>query len=235
MSISRASGTVKRGQPAVFTVHVWVNDWSPAGKVTVSLSTVTAGQQAKFTTVGCHKHSSCTIATPGKKPAALSAQVTAKQAAKTVTIKAVGKATAGKLAQPLAVSESVRFAVPAPTAAASPEPTEPTLGAIDPVGAIEPGPIPTLNLSSTKLMSPGNAAGLFPTIAPSPGASRSPAVAVTQPTKRNTAPVAAASPVSLGTPVFTAQVAGLIALGLAIMLTVTRLSVRKRSKPKPRS
>ena len=59
-----------------------------------------------------------------------------------------------------------------------------------------------------------------------------PPAAAAQPTKRNTAPVSEASPVSLGTPVFTAQVAGLIALGLAIMLTVTRLSVRRRSKPR---
>ena len=49
---------------------------------------------------------------------------------------------------------------------------------------------------------------------------------------RNTAPVSEASPASLSTPVFTAQVAGLIALGVAIMLTVTRLSVRRRSKPR---
>ena len=80
----------------------------------------------------------------------------------------------------------------------------------------------------------GNAAGLFPAITPSPGASPGPsASASASPSKQNTAPAADASPVSLGTPVFTAQVAGLIALGLAIMLTVTRLSVRKRSS-KPR-
>jgi hypothetical protein len=227
MSISRASGTVKRGQPAVFTVHVWVNDWSPAGKVTVSLSTVTAGQQAKFTTVGCHKHSSCTIATPGKKPAALSAQVTAKQAAKTVTIKAVGKATAGKLAQPLAVSESVRFAVPAPTAAASPEPTEPTLGAIDPVGAIEPGPIPTLNLSSTKLMSPGNAAGLFPTIAPSAAPTTAP-TAPPNPSRTQTDQAVQVLPLGMST--VTAQVIGIAALALAVVLAVlTKLLPRRRT------
>ena len=78
----------------------------------------------------------------------------------------------------------------------------------------------------------GNAANLFPTIGPSPGASPSPTVAGAQPTTRNTGPVSEASPVSLGTPVFTAQVAGLIVLGVAIMLTVTRLSVRRRSKPR---
>jgi len=77
-----------------------------------------------------------------------------------------------------------------------------------------------------------SAANLFPAIGPSPGASTNPTAAAAQPTKRNTAPAAEASPVSLSTPVFTAQVAGLIALGLAIMLTVTRLSVRKRSKPR---
>jgi hypothetical protein len=97
------------------------------------------------------------------------------------------------------------------------------------------GPVPALNGEASVFIGAGNAAGLFPTIAPSPGASRGPTGAAPQPTKRDSAPVAAASPVSLGTPVFTAQVAGLIALGVAIMLTVTRLSVRKRSKPKPRS
>jgi hypothetical protein len=81
----------------------------------------------------------------------------------------------------------------------------------------------------------GNAANLFPTISPSPGARPDPsATATAPPTKRDAGPVSEASPVSLGTPVFTAQVAGLILLGLAIMLTVTRLSVRRRSKP-PRS
>ncbi|HJY99325.1 MAG TPA: hypothetical protein VJ305_01295 [Streptosporangiaceae bacterium] len=77
----------------------------------------------------------------------------------------------------------------------------------------------------------GNAANLFPTIGPAHSASPGP-TATAQPTKRNTGPVSEASPVSLGTPVFTAQVAGLIALGVAIMLTVARLSVRRRSKPR---
>jgi len=86
------------------------------------------------------------------------------------------------------------------------------------------------------LIGPGDAAALFPTIGPSPGASPGPAsAAAQQPSQNTTAPAADASPVSLGTPVTTAQVAGLIALGLAIMLTVTRLSVRRRRPGKPRS
>ena len=103
------------------------------------------------------------------------------------------------------------------------------------MAALPLGPIPALNGQASVFIGAGNAANLFPTISPSPGASPGPtATAAAQPTKRDTGPVSEASPVSLGTPVFTAQVAGLIALGLAIMLTVTRLSVRRRSKP-PRS
>ena len=96
------------------------------------------------------------------------------------------------------------------------------------------GPIPALNGEASLLIGAGNAANLFPTIGPSPGASRAPSVQQAPPGQRKAAPVSDASPVSAGTPVFTAQVAGLIALGLAIMLTVARLSVRKRPG-KPRS
>jgi hypothetical protein len=95
------------------------------------------------------------------------------------------------------------------------------------------GLIPAVNGGASVFVGAGNASGLFPAITPSPTASPGPTAAA-RPSKRNAAPLPDASPVSLGTPVFTAQVAGLIALGLAIMLTVTRLSVRKRSS-KPRS
>jgi hypothetical protein len=101
------------------------------------------------------------------------------------------------------------------------------------------GPIPALNgegtLSgaSSQLIGAGNASGLFPSITPSSAAARPGPTATTQPSKRNAAPLPGASPVSLGTPTFTAQVAGLIALGLAIMLTVTRVWIRRRpGKPR---
>jgi hypothetical protein len=97
------------------------------------------------------------------------------------------------------------------------------------------GPIPALNGEASLLIGAGNAAALFPTIGPSPGASPTPTSAAAQPSAQATAPAADASPVSLGTPVAPAQVVGLIALGLAIMLTVTRLSVRRRRPGKPRS
>jgi hypothetical protein len=96
------------------------------------------------------------------------------------------------------------------------------------------GPIPALNGAASAFIGAGNAAGLFPAITPSAGASTPQAAASAQPSNGQTAPVSDASPVSAETPVFTAQVAGLIALGVAIMLTVTRLSVRKRMN-KPRN
>jgi hypothetical protein len=97
------------------------------------------------------------------------------------------------------------------------------------------GPIPALNGEASLLIGAGNAAALFPTIGPSSGASPAPTTAAARPSPRKAAPAADASPVSLGTPVGTAQVAGLIALGLAIMLTATRLSVRRRRAGKPRN
>jgi hypothetical protein len=94
------------------------------------------------------------------------------------------------------------------------------------------GPIPNLNgVSSTligsSLIGPGNAAGLFPAIVPSATPGSSPGI---RPPggKQNATPVADSSTLALGRPVLTAQVAGLLALALAIMLTVTRVSLRKR-------
>jgi hypothetical protein len=84
------------------------------------------------------------------------------------------------------------------------------------------------------LIRPGNAAGLFPTIGPSHAASPEPsAVPQAQASKRKAGPVSVAEPISSSSPVMTAQAAGLMALGLAIMLTVTRLSIRKRRQGKP--
>jgi hypothetical protein len=97
------------------------------------------------------------------------------------------------------------------------------------------GPIPALNGEASLLIGAGNAAALFPTIGPSSGATSPGPTAAAEPSPSKAAPAANASPVSLGTPVATAQVAGLIALGLAIMLTATRLSLRRRRPGKPRS
>ncbi|HEY1623184.1 MAG TPA: hypothetical protein VGG16_05240 [Streptosporangiaceae bacterium] len=189
-------------------MHVWIHNWTPAGKVTVSLFTVTEGQQAAFTSSSCHKHSSCTIPAPGKSPAALHAQVTAKHTAKSITVKAVGAASAGKLAKPLAVSDSVQLILPASTTTS---PSAPAPGVV----GIEPGAIPTLNdITSSKLMSPGSAAGLFPTIAPS----AAPSAPVTRANPAKTRADQSVQVLPLGMSVMTAQIAGIAALVLAILL-----------------
>jgi hypothetical protein len=92
-----------------------------------------------------------------------------------------------------------------------------------------PGLIPNLNAEASLLIGAGNAAKLFPAITPSAGPGASQAVSPQGGGRQNADPISNATTVSSGTQVLTAQVAGLIALGLAIMLTVTRLSLRKRS------
>lgn len=220
LSVTRSSISVKRGQPATFAVHVWINDWTPAGKVTISLFTETAGQHARFSTSGCHKRSSCTIPTPGKKPAELDAQVTAKHTAKSITVKVVGRASAGQLSQPLTVSESVKFAAPAPAPAADATP-------VPGLAPIAPGPVPALdNLPSSVLpsvlMTPGNAAGLFPVIVPS--------ATPTHPTPARTQNQAV-EVLPLGMSTMTAQIIGIGALLLAIVLAIlARLLPGRRAR-----
>jgi hypothetical protein len=205
---------VKRGQPAAFAVHVWINDWTPAGKVTISLFTETAGQHARFSTSGCRKRSSCTIPTPGKNPAELNAQVTAKHTAKSITIKVVGRASAGKLSQPLTVSGSVDFATPPPALATDVTP-------VPSLAPIAPGPVPELDnlpgtVLPTVLMTPGNAAGLFPVIVPS----ATPTHPAPAPAPARTRRVQAIEVLPLGMSTMTAQIIGVGALLLAIVLAI---------------
>jgi hypothetical protein len=205
-------------------VHVWINDWTPVGKVTISLTT-TGSQHATFSTSRCHQRSSCTIPAPGKTPAELHARVTAKHAANSITVKAVGQASAGTLSQPLAVSESVRLALPTPTHATPT--TDATL--VPSIAPIVPGPLPELNNlpSSTTLMAPGNAAGLFPSILPSAAATTPGA----QPNPARTQAAQAVEVLPLGMSMMTAQVIGIGALLLAVALAVlARLLPGRRTR-----
>jgi hypothetical protein len=228
LSIGHPSGSVKRGHPATFTVHVWINNWTPAGKVTVSLFTVTAGQQATFTSRGCHSSSSCTIPTPGSAPAELNAQVTTGHSATSVTIKAVGEASAATLSQPLAVTGSEQFIFTARTPHATPDPAPSLTG-------IEPDPLPALNnITSSTLMRPGNAAGLFPSIVPSTPAPATTTSAQPQPTR--TLPPQAVQVLPLGLSTVTAQIIGVIALVLAVLLAaLAKLLPSRRTKPSDRT
>ena len=87
------------------------------------------------------------------------------------------------------------------------------------------GPIPNLNSVSSQLIGAGNASGLFPAISPSATPSPSPGGPAPSSERR---PVSGSSAIAFVQPGLTGQVAGLIALAVAVLLTVTRLSLRKR-------
>jgi hypothetical protein len=231
LSIARPAKAATAGQPAPLTVHVWITEGlQPAGKVTVSLYTLTAGQQATFTTRDCHSAGKCTIPDPGSTPVALEAEVTAKHPADSVTVKAVGEISAPKLSEPLAVTESVRFTSSSPNPkkvrpTPLPSPTETFV-------AIPPGPLPTIGSvsSSSKLITPGNAAGLFPPITPSAAPTLTPTdTAHPTPIRTGADPNVQVLPMSKS--IVTAQLAGILALVLAItFVALAKLLPRRRSK-----
>jgi F0F1-type ATP synthase membrane subunit c/vacuolar-type H+-ATPase subunit K len=87
-----------------------------------------------------------------------------------------------------------------------------------------PGPIPNV---STVFVGAGNAAGLFPEITPTP--TPSPGPEDTNPVaERSVNPAGQALGVVTNAPV--ASALGLIALAVAFLLVMTRLSVRRRKK-----
>jgi hypothetical protein len=104
-----------------------------------------------------------------------------------------------------------------PEAVTSPLPATSPL----PVGSLPsiPAVAPTLNPS-------GNAAGLFPTVNPTPDTGLAQSGH-----KAGTRPVADTSALPEGAPVVGAQLAGLAALALAFALAVTRLTIRRRPVP----
>ena len=90
------------------------------------------------------------------------------------------------------------------------------------------GSLPTIGSAGSTSLSPGgNASGLFPTVNPSgvPNPSPNPGQGSSNEVAKR---VANSNAMPIGTPVIDAQLAGLAALGVAFMLTVTRLSIRRR-------
>jgi len=232
VSVQRSQSSIKRGQTAAYVVRVSTVNAS-ASAVSVSLTAQPSSQKPEFAS-GCAKgngKASCTVSSVTvKQPADLHAQIAVASKANSVSsvkLTATASIVTKEKWTPPAAAETV--AVTSATATASPTPTPgvSSLGAAQ-LPPLPLGPVPNLNGESSLIIGAGNASGLFPRISPaatpSPAAGNDP-----QPGIRSTSPVADPSPLPAGTPVFTAQAAGLIALGLAIMLTVTRLSLRKRS------
>jgi hypothetical protein len=230
VSVQRSQSSIKRGQTAGYVVQVFTKNGT-ASDVSVALTAQPSSQKPTFSS-GCAKDgtASCSLSSVTTKAISLNAQIAvASNATSVSSVKLTATASVVTTTKwtPPAAAETTTVTAAAAKSSASASPSAAAHIALVPLG-----PIPALNGEASMFVQAGSAANLFPTVGPSPGASLGPTASAAQPTKRNTAPVSEASPVSLGTPVFTAQVAGLIALGVAIMLTVARLSVRRRSKPR---
>ena len=229
MSVQRLQSSIKRGQSATYDVNVSTMNGSASG-VTVTLTSQPTSQKPEFTS-GCSKDgtASCTLASVTDKQATdLKAQIAvASNASSVSSVKLTATASVTTTAKWTAPAADETTTVTAAAAAASAG-AKPDI--VMPLGPVPNLNVPDLNAEASLLIGAGNAAGLFPDITPSATPSAS-AAGASPSASRDTGPVAEASPVALGSPVATAQVAGLIALGLAIMLTVTRLSVRKRPRP----
>ena len=231
MTVQRLQSSIKRGQSATYDVNVSTVNGSASG-VTVALTSQPTSQKPEFTS-GCSKNgtASCTLGSVTDKQATdLKAQIAVASNASSVS--------SVKLTATASVTTTAKWTAPAAdettTVTAAAANSKSSAGAkqdiVMPLGPIPNLNVPDLNAEASLLIGAGNAAGLFPDITPSATPSAS-AAGASPPASRDAGPVTAASPVALGSPVVTGQVAGLIALGLAIMLTVTRLSVRKRPRP----
>ena len=236
MSVQRSKASVQRGQKAAYVVQVWTQNTGSASGVTVALTAQPSSQKPAFTS-GCAKGqgtATCTVgAVSDKNPVTLDAQIPIAAGSTSVTsvrLTATASVATTEKWTPPAAAETVTITA-APAAPASPGGKSSAAAA--PPGGGSPGttlplgPIPNLNGASSSLIGAGNASGLFPAI--NPGTAPSPAPGANaqggQPAVR---PVTAASPLAFAESGLTGQVAGLIALAVAVLLTVTRMSLRKR-------
>jgi hypothetical protein len=211
-------------------VQVSTGNNGSASDVTLALSAQPSGQKATFTG-GCAKGAgaaTCVVSSVSdKQPAILHAQIPVAASASTVTsvqLTATASIVTSAKWTPPSAAETV--AVTSATAASASSPAASSAGA-PPETALPLGPIPNLNGVSSSLIGPGNASRLFPAINPAATPNPAPGIHALG-GKRNAKPVSDSSALAFGQPGLTGQVAGLIALAVAVMLTVTRLSLRKR-------
>lgn len=221
-----------RGQAAKWVLGVWAVSGDVAG-ASLRLTVSPTSQKAAFT-FGCGSSdgkASCTLGTVDSTSSSrqLEADVTVPATATTVTsvkLTATGDAT-GITKKP---AVSVTIPVTAPSAAASSVSSAVGSSTL-PVGTgnvtsqLPVGTLPYLNGTGSTLSPGGNASDLFPTLSPSES-SEQPSAPRTA--KESARPVADTAAIAGGTSVIGAQIVGLLALALAFVLAVTRLSLRKR-------
>jgi len=226
---------VSRGQAAAYVVQVSAKNGGSATNVSVAVAAQPSSQKPTFTS-GCAKGDgsatgdgsvTCTVGSVSEKqPATLHAQIPVASTATSVTsVKLTATASIAGSAKwtPPSAAETVTVTAASAGASKSAGPSESPLPL---------GPIPNLNGVSSSLIGPGNASGLFPAIIPSATPAGSPGARQQGSGRRNAEPVSDTSALSPG---LSGQLAGLIALALAVMLTVTRLSVFKRVRSKKQS
>ena len=228
MTVQRSQSSVIRGQQAAYVVQVSTENNGSAANVSVALTAQPSSQKPTFTS-GCAKGDGTATCTAGsvsdKKPATLHAQIAVAAGATSVT--------SVKLTAAASIVSSVKWTPPsaAETVAvtsASAAPAKSSAGP-SPQTTLPLGPVPNLNNIASQIIGAGDASGLFPAIGPSASPNSSPE-SRSQVGKSNSEPVSAASPVALTQAGLTGQLAGLVALALAVMLTVTRLSLGRRSR-----
>jgi hypothetical protein len=167
--------------------------------------------------------SSCALGTVDAKSAhrQLQAQLTVPVTA--ATVKSISLTAIGSAAT-LATDPKASTAIAVTTPAAA-KPTSTTPQAPETVISPLPvGSLPNLRATSPTLSPGGNAAGLFPTLDPKP----TPTLTPISVQKADGRPVADTTTLPEGAPIANAQIAGLAALALAVVLAVTRLSIRRR-------
>jgi hypothetical protein len=227
VSVQRSKASISRGQQAAYVVQVSTKNNGSASAVKVALTASPSSQQATFTG-GCAKGegtATCTVSSVSdKQPASLKAQIpVAASASKVTSVKLTATAliTTTEKWTPPSAAETVTVTA----ASASPSKSASSSAGVLPGSTLPLGPIPNLNGASSQLIGAGNAAGLFPAISPSATPSPSPGGPAPSGQPR---PVPGSSAIAFVQPGLTGQVAGLIALAVAVLLTVTRLSLRKR-------
>ena len=214
-----------RGQSAAYIVTVSTRNGGSAAGVTVSLTSQPSSQKPVFTG-GCgdgNDSARCSVGTvSAQQPATVHAQIPVASGATSVTsVKLTATASITTTAKwtPPAAAETV-----AVTSAAGPSSSASGTVPAAPGTTLPLGPVPNLNSVSSSLIGAGNASGLFPAI--SPGASPRPAPG--SGSARRNAASTGSSAIAFVQPGLTGQIAGLIALAVAVLLTVTRLSLRRR-------
>jgi hypothetical protein len=235
VSVQRTQTSINRGQKAVYVVQVSTGNGGSASGVAVALTAEPTSQKPVFTS-GCLKGegtASCAVSSVSdKQPVTLRAQIPVAAKASSVTsvkLTATASVTTAQKWAPPAATETV--AVTAASASASSSPAAASSPGVSPGTTLPLGPVPDLNGISSQLIGAGDASGLFPAISPSATPSPSPGsqAAAGQGKAR---PAPSSSAIAFVQPGLTGQVAGLIALAVAVLLTVTRLSLRKRFRPR---